>query len=399
MPYTGGSKNFMTHSLYDSIACFAYWEAMPEEKRETVEEFTGTVALVFNGAPSKKKRNPEFLTANNKMLLKAVAGLLRLVFAPMNRKVDSGSWNNAWRVKINPDKPEEGLQMVLVGCPIVDFAKKHGYMELMPAMCNPDYENRPEFGIHLIRPKTVGMGYDICDYHLVGDRSAAAKLSPVRRDEKGFLVNDVPDGERKSRKNNWDLYAPVYNLFMKKDQRVYEQMYGRIRRVIAGKRVLELATGTGLIAKNVAEAAECLEATDFSEKMIREAKKGKYPSNCHFSVADACDLPYPEHTFDAVIISNALHIMPEPEKALAEIGRVLKPEGLLIAPTFTHGRMALPRKMLSQLMAIVGFHPEHKWTEEAYLSFLQRNGWHIIGKKTLAASFPLTYAECRKENG
>lgn len=183
----------MAHSLYDSIACFAYWEAMPEENRENVQEFTETVALVFNGDTSKKKRNPEFLTANNRVLLKAVGGLLRLVYASLNKKVDSGEWNNAWRAKINPDKRKEGLQMVLVGCPIVDFAKKHGYMELMPAMCNPDYDNMPQLGVHLIRPKTVGMGYNICDYHFVGDHSDWAKLSSVRENEKGFLVNDVPD--------------------------------------------------------------------------------------------------------------------------------------------------------------------------------------------------------------
>lgn len=195
LPYTGGSKNFMAHSLYDSIACFAYWEAMPGDQKETVEEFTQTVALVFNGDTAGKKRNPEFFTANNRPLLKVVGGLLRIVFAPMNRMVDAGKWNNAWRVKINPDKPKEGLQVVLVGCPIVDFARKHGYMDLMPAMCNPDYESMPEFGIHLIRPKTVGMGYEICDYHLVGDRSKIAKQSSVRKDEKGFLVNAFDRGD------------------------------------------------------------------------------------------------------------------------------------------------------------------------------------------------------------
>lgn len=190
MPYTGGSKNFMAHDLYDSIACFAYWEAMPEDSKETVEEFTKTVALVFNGDTSKKKRNPEFLTANNRGLLKLAGGLLKIAFAPMNRMVDLGKWNNAWRVKVNPDKSVEGLQMVLVGCPIADFAKSHGYMDLMPAMCNPDYDNMPEFGIHLIRPKTVGMGYNICDYRFVGDKSSQAAQSPVRKDEKGFLVNE-----------------------------------------------------------------------------------------------------------------------------------------------------------------------------------------------------------------
>lgn len=66
-------------------------------------------------------------------------------------------------------------------------------MDLMPAMCNPDYDSMPQLGVHLIRPKTVGMGYDICDYYMVGDHSELAKLSPVREDEKGFWMNDVPD--------------------------------------------------------------------------------------------------------------------------------------------------------------------------------------------------------------
>ena len=47
-------------------------------------------------------------------------------------------------------------------------------------------------------------------------------------------------------------------------------------------------------------------------------------------------LPYAEVSFDVVIVSNALHIVPQPEKALAEIHRVLKDDGVLIAPTFTH---------------------------------------------------------------
>lgn len=188
LPYTGGSKNPMCHSLYDSIACFAYWEAMPEGQRESVEEFAQTVAFVFNGE-TVKKRNPEFFTANNRALLKLAGAVLRIAFAPMNRRVDTGRWNNAWRVRINPEGKSEGLQMVLVGCPIADFAKKHGYMDLMPAMCNPDFDNMPELGIYLIRPKTVGMGYPVCDYRFVGDKSPAVKQYERVRDEKGFLVS------------------------------------------------------------------------------------------------------------------------------------------------------------------------------------------------------------------
>lgn len=196
------------------------------------------------------------------------------------------------------------------------------------------------------------------------------------------------------KKNNWDWYASVYNLFMRKDKKAYDQMNKRIRKVITDKEVLELATGTGLIAKDVAGVSFRMEATDFSAKMIEEACKGEYPGNLNFRVADACHLPYEDDSYDVVIISNALHIMPEPEKALEEIGRVLNKKGILIAPTFTHGEMSIPKKLLSKVMGVVGFQTENKWTTEEYTAFLEENGWQVKNKSVLKAAFPLTYVEC-----
>ena len=94
--------------------------------------------------------------------------------------------------------------------------------------------------------------------------------------------------------------------------------------------VLEIATGPGLIAKHVAGATERMISTDYSEGMIRQARKGTLPANLTFEVADATCLPYPDSSFDVVLIANALHVMPEPEKALREIDRVLRPGGVLI---------------------------------------------------------------------
>ena len=62
----------------------------------------------------------------------------------------------------------------------------------------------------------------------------------------------------------WDFYAPVYNIFMRSNRKAYEQMYEKIRKVIAGKNVLEIAAGTGLISKNTASSAKSYIATDFS---------------------------------------------------------------------------------------------------------------------------------------
>ena len=130
----------------------------------------------------------------------------------------------------------------------------------------------------------------------------------------------------------WDLYAPVYEKAMRLDRRYYQYMYDRIPAQISGKEVLEIATGPGLLAKHVAHPTKRMVATDYSEGMIREAKKGTYPAQLTFAVADATALPYPADSFDVVLIANALHVMPEPELALAEINRVLRTGGLLIAP-------------------------------------------------------------------
>ena len=56
-------------------------------------------------------------------------------------------------------------------------------------------------------------------------------------------------------KNFWDRNADLYDRFMQKDRAVYEKMYVLICPVVKNKTVLELATGTGLIAKHIVNAA------------------------------------------------------------------------------------------------------------------------------------------------
>ena len=197
-------------------------------------------------------------------------------------------------------------------------------------------------------------------------------------------------------KNFWDRNAGRYDRFMRKDRAAYEKMYAMLRPVVKGKTVLELATGTGLIAKNIVSAAAHIEATDASAEMIAEATRGNRSAKLHFSVQDMFCLPYADGSFDAVIVSNALHIVPQPEKALREIRRVLKDDGMLIAPTFTHARNSFSGKVRAFFMKLAGFPLHSRWTSEEYLTFLRQNGWTVRKSAVLKASFPLTYAECEK---
>ena len=183
---------------------------------------------------------------------------------------------------------------------------------------------------------------------------------------------------------------------MRKDAAAYRQMYELIRPVVKSKTVLELATGTGLIAKHIVSAAKHIEATDASAEMIAEAKQDNRSAKLYFSVQDMFCLPYAPRSFDVVIVSNALHIVAHPEKALAEIRRVLKDDGVLIAPTFTHAENSLFGKIKAFFMKLAGFPLCSRWTSEEYLNFLRENGWTVQKSAALKASFPLTYAECVK---
>ena len=198
------------------------------------------------------------------------------------------------------------------------------------------------------------------------------------------------------KKTFWDRTAKIYDHFMKKDHKAYKQMYSLIYPVVRHKQVLELATGTGLIAKHIVRSADHIEATDASQEMIEQAKQGVKSTKLHFSVQDMFHLPYADRSFDVVIVSNALHIVPEPERALAEIRRVLKEDGILIAPTFTHAGNDFRGKVKALFMKLAGFPLHSKWTSEEYLHFLRQNGWAVRKSVVLKASFPLTYAECVK---
>jgi ubiquinone/menaquinone biosynthesis C-methylase UbiE len=152
--------------------------------------------------------------------------------------------------------------------------------------------------------------------------------------------------------NVWNVFAPVYEFAMRSQKNIYDYMYERIGEVAKGKDVLELATGPGMIARHIAPLAKS-------------------------------------------VIANALHIIPNPEKALAEIRRVLKDDGVLIAPNFIF-REGGKRNLWQKFLSLVGVRFAHEWSENEYRSFLIANGWPIEMCIVLKGRIDLAYVECGK---
>ena len=194
----------------------------------------------------------------------------------------------------------------------------------------------------------------------------------------------------------WQRMAKLYAPFMKGSDRLYAAICDRIRAGLKrDMNILELACGSGQLSLRLSTHVQLWEATDFSENMIREAKKKSCSGRLHFSVQDATNLPYADSSFDAVVIANALHIMPNPERALSEIRRVLKPGGLWYAPTDVHGTAAGVRRR-TRLLSLAGFRVYSPWTAGEFADYISGRGFEVTKTELLGKSLaPLCYLEAK----
>ncbi|WP_114579105.1 class I SAM-dependent methyltransferase [Saliphagus sp. LR7] len=113
----------------------------------------------------------------------------------------------------------------------------------------------------------------------------------------------------------------------------------RLRSVLeprAGERILEVGSGTGYYTGMVARAIEpsgTLHAVDVQPEMVehlRTRMRAEENSNVEPICGDARSLPYPDNTFDAAYLILVLGEIPDQERALDELNRVLKPDGRLV---------------------------------------------------------------------
>jgi SAM-dependent methyltransferase len=150
--------------------------------------------------------------------------------------------------------------------------------------------------------------------------------------------------------------------------------------LVAGRRVLDAGCGVGYGTAMLANAgaAEAV-GVDISRRAV-EVAAAAAPANAHFLVGDVHELPFDDRGFDVVICFEVIEHVQDQDDVIAELARVLAPDGVLaisspnrgVYPSgnphhiheYTHDEL---RRALGRVFAHVELHRQHDWVASAVL--------------------------------
>jgi phosphatidylethanolamine/phosphatidyl-N-methylethanolamine N-methyltransferase len=179
--------------------------------------------------------------------------------------------------------------------------------------------------------------------------------------------NRTLDFDRAMVETAYDRWAPIYDL-------VFGGVFSKGRRaaIIAtnniGGRVLEVGVGTGISLPQYAPNLRIF-GTDISEGMLRKAKARvaelRLKNVEGLAVMDAEKLEFPDNSFDVVMAQYVVTAVPNPEAALDEFARVLRPGGEMILLSRVSADAGLRHFIERRLQPVVrqlGFRTDFAWS-------------------------------------
>ncbi len=130
--------------------------------------------------------------------------------------------------------------------------------------------------------------------------------------------------------------------------------------------VLEVGVGTGLSLPHYGPEVR-ITGVDFSAEMLAKAQRKVDALNLQERVdlqrMDARELAFENASFDTIAAMHVLSVVPEPEKVMAEIARVLKPGGKVVITNHfakTTGVMAGLERVAAPMANLIGWHSDFK---------------------------------------
>lgn len=133
----------------------------------------------------------------------------------------------------------------------------------------------------------------------------------------------------------YDLMNDVMSLGL---HRAWKAFTVSLARVHAGERVLDIASGSGDLAREFCARGAEVWMTDINRRMLLRGRDRALDAG-QVAPAVQCDgehLPFPDGSFDCVTVGFGLRNMTHKETALGEMTRVLKPGGRLLVLEFSH---------------------------------------------------------------
>ena len=200
----------------------------------------------------------------------------------------------------------------------------------------------------------------------------------------------------------WDKVAWAYDIFANGiNRKANRALCAAVAQWIGAEdEILECACGTGLLSGVIAERCRRLVATDFSAKMLQQARrKLRVYGNITFEEADILRLRYADGQFDAVVAANVIHLLDEPYTALRELDRVCRPGGRIIIPTYMNRTAKGKTNRVSGAIGKAGANFKREFTLDSYRKFFTDAGYTDVCSKLCEGRIPCVVAVIRKVEG
>lgn len=186
--------------------------------------------------------------------------------------------------------------------------------------------------------------------------------------------------------DHFNLIGPLYDRIFGRaeDKKIVE-----IAEMREGQTLLDVGGGTGRVTRLFKKISKNVIIADAAKKMLQEAQKKELQT----VNSQSEHLPFAQHTFDRVIMVDALHHVADQQKTLNELWRVTGPGGMIIVeePDINHflvklvalgEKLLLMRSHFLSPQAIAGM---SQFTDAALVDIVRKSGiaWIIITKKEL----------------